>query len=425
MEPAIRVEGLGKRYHIGVDQTDYGTLRESIMSVVSRPLRTLRGRGAGASTEDLWALRDATFDVARGEVVGVVGRNGAGKTTLLKLLTRITAPTEGTAQLLGRVGALLEVGTGFHPELTGRENIYLNGAILGMRRPDIAARFDEIVEFSGLERFLDTPVKRYSSGMALRLGFSVAAHLEPEILLVDEVLAVGDAEFRAKTATKMEDVSKAGRTVLFVSHDMTAIQGLCPRAILLDGGRIVADGDTRDVLSKYSSMLSTTARTRIADRDDRRGSGALRFTDAWLENAAGTPVASIPSGEDVVIVTAYEAEANELKDAIFSFTIDSEFDRNIAVLWSELTGDRFASLPKRGAIACRVPRIPLAAGRYRIGLFARTQGLIADWIGAAINIEVTEGDFFGVGRQSPPSHSPVLVDQSWSARDEAKVSVLA
>lgn len=257
---AIRVDGLSKKYRIGGRQASYRTLRETLVDLVRAPARRLKSvlRGAGSipSTETIWALKDVSFEVKRGEVVGIIGRNGAGKTTLLKILSRITKPTEGTVDLYGRVGSLLEVGTGFHPELTGRENIFLNGAILGMRRREIERKFDEIVGFAEVEKFLDTPVKRYSSGMYVRLAFAVAAHLEPEILLVDEVLAVGDAQFQKKCLGKMKDVSYEGRTVLFVSHNMSAINQLCKNALLLKDGQIVQNGPAQEVVVDYLTFDS-------------------------------------------------------------------------------------------------------------------------------------------------------------------------
>ncbi len=252
MPVAIDAQGLSKSYRIGELQAAYGTLRESM----SHAVRRATGREHHSQREDIWALRDVSFEVQEGEVLGVVGRNGAGKSTLLKILTRITTPTEGRAEIRGRVGSLLEVGTGFHPELTGRENIYLNGAILGMKRREIQKKLGEIIEFSGVERFIDTPVKRYSSGMHVRLAFSVAAHFEPEILLVDEVLAVGDAEFQARCLGRMEEIGATGRTVLFVSHNMQTVSQLCDRALLLEGGRVARDGPSGEVVAHY---LQTTA----------------------------------------------------------------------------------------------------------------------------------------------------------------------
>jgi len=277
-QPAIRFEDLGKLYHIPRVRSAYRTLREALTDAVAAPFRRMaryvRGGGDVASDDLVWALRDATSEIGVGEVVGIVGRNGAGKSTLLKVLSRITEPTTGFAEIRGRVGSLLEVGSGFHPELSGRENIFLNGVILGMRRAEIQRKFDEIIQFAEIEKFLDTPVKHYSSGMYTRLAFAVAAHLEPEVLIVDEVLAVGDARFQKKCLAKMEDVGQHGRTVLFVSHNMAAISRLCPRTILLEGGRIVQDGLSQDVLGAYlhGGTLTTARREWDDPRDAPTGS---------------------------------------------------------------------------------------------------------------------------------------------------------
>jgi lipopolysaccharide transport system ATP-binding protein len=263
---AIRVEDLSKRYRIG-ERLPYGTLRDVLSSSLSAPVRAFMSGRRQKSSRDgrrdqdegyIWALKAVSFEVKHGEVVGVIGRNGSGKSTLLKILSRITEPTEGRAEVYGRVGSLLEVGTGFHPELTGRENVYLNGAVLGMKKADIDRLFDEIVEFSGVQRFIDSPVKRYSSGMQVRLAFSVAAHLEPEILLVDEVLAVGDLEFQKKSLDKMDEVSRKNRTVIFVSHNMSSVISLCQRAILLQDGRVIANGEPREVVSQYVASIGAT-----------------------------------------------------------------------------------------------------------------------------------------------------------------------
>jgi lipopolysaccharide transport system ATP-binding protein len=258
VKPIVRVENLSKQYVLGSRESAYATLRESVVEAVLTPFQRLRGPNGARDRETIWALQDLNFEVAPGEALGVIGHNGAGKSTLLKILSRITQPTTGRAELFGRVASLLEVGTGFHPELTGRENIYLNGAVLGMRRAEMDRKFDEIVEFSELEKFLDTPVKRYSSGMYMRLAFAVASHLEPEILVVDEVLAVGDAQFQKRCLGKMSNVASQGRTVLFVSHNMNAVQSLCKRAIWLDEGRIVMEGATSSVVNEY--LVSGNAR---------------------------------------------------------------------------------------------------------------------------------------------------------------------
>ncbi|HLF26883.1 MAG TPA: ABC transporter ATP-binding protein [Anaerolineae bacterium] len=281
---AIRVQGLGKQYHIAHERIKYKTLRDSIADTVKGPFRRaarlLRGQATGAAglDEKFWALKDVSLEIERGEVVGIIGRNGAGKSTLLKLLTRITEPTVGFAEIHGRVGALLEVGSGFHDELTGRENIYLNGAILGMKRAEIQRKFDEMVAFAEVEKFIDTPVKHYSSGMYLRLAFAVAAHLEPEILLVDEVLAVGDARFQRKCLDKMQDVGEQGRTVLFVSHNMPAITRLCERAILLDDGQVRGDGPAHEIVGIYlTSGLGTTAAREWPDLTKAPGDDVVRL----------------------------------------------------------------------------------------------------------------------------------------------------
>ena len=284
----IRVENLSKQYRIGQYEAAYKTLRESIMNVFSR---------RDGNRETIWALKDVSFQVNRGEVVGIIGRNGAGKSTLLKILCRVTEPTEGHAYINGRVGSLLEVGTGFHPELTGSENIFLNGAILGMRKAEIERKFDEIVAFAEIEKFIDTPVKRYSSGMYVRLAFAVAAHLEPEILLVDEVLAVGDVAFQKKCLGKMENISKQGRTVLFVSHNMAAINALCDRVIFLDEGKIMEIGRTADVIAEYLSSIQKFSEQSLRERMDRSGTGKARITNISLVSTDGETLEQLLSGQ--------------------------------------------------------------------------------------------------------------------------------
>jgi lipopolysaccharide transport system ATP-binding protein len=284
---AIRVEGLGKRYKLGAAERNR-TLRDTLADTFTAPFRRLRrGRSARADGEIFWALEGISFDVQQGEVIGIIGRNGAGKSTLLKVLSRITEPTTGQADIHGRVASLLEVGTGFHPELTGRENIYLNGAILGMKKAEIRRKFDEIVAFSEVEKFLDTPVKHYSSGMYVRLAFGVAAHLEPEILIVDEVLAVGDVAFQKKCLRRMEQVSGEGRTVLFVSHNMSAVLQLTSRAILLAGGRVLLDGPTRQVVERYSEAAQAVETFFDVELKPRKwpGTQAARILSAWFDRS--------------------------------------------------------------------------------------------------------------------------------------------
>ena len=325
---AIEVRGVGKAYRLGMADTAT-TLREALVQAV-------RGEGAAADAGGahslLWALRNVSFDVAAGETVGIIGRNGAGKSTLLKLLSRITWPTEGEIRLYGRIGSLLEVGTGFHPELTGRENIFLNGTILGMRRGEIARRFDEIVAFAEIERFLDTPVKRYSSGMYVRLAFAVAAHLDPEILVVDEVLAVGDAAFQRKCLGKMGEVAREqGRAVLFVSHNMMAIGALCSRGILIEQGRVTADGPAGAVVQQYLRSLEQLVAAPLTDRKDRRGTGALRFESLTVRNAtAGGGL--VRSGDDVQLVLRYQSGERELTNVHVDMVIHGPLDEQLAQL---------------------------------------------------------------------------------------------
>lgn len=284
MAASITIEGIGKHYRLGAQRAAYGTLRDTIADAVRRRGRSERGR------REIWALRDVSLSIEEGEVVGLIGRNGAGKSTLLRILTRITAPTEGRAVIKGRIGSLLEVGTGFHPELTGRENIFLNGSILGMKRSAIASKFDGIVEFAGVEQFVDTPVKRYSSGMYVRLAFAVAAHLEPEILLVDEVLSVGDAEFQKRCLGRMEDLSQSGRTVVFVSHNMQTLTQLCDRAVLLEGGTVVQDGDAPEVVARYLQQNAGAGSTWLAGADDPgQTDGTARLVSVRAIHADGTP----------------------------------------------------------------------------------------------------------------------------------------
>ena len=280
---AVRAEHLGKAYQIARRgaRSGYKTLQEDVVGWLKRPFK----RGSGASNrETFWALKDVSFEVKHGEVLGIIGRNGAGKSTLLKILSRITKPSTGHADIYGRVGSLLEVGTGFHPELTGRENIFLSGAVLGMSRRDIQKRFDEIVSFAEVERFLDTPAKRYSSGMYMRLAFAVAAHLEPEVLIVDEVLAVGDAEFQKKCLGKMEDVAKSGRTVLFVSHNMAAIESLCTRGIVLKSGVVQFEGTQSEAIARYAELTHVSTDNDLLTRSDRMGNGDVRVTTIQVLN---------------------------------------------------------------------------------------------------------------------------------------------
>ena len=428
VDVAIHAEGLSKRYKLGQIQA-YKALRDVITDVVYYPFRVgarvARGGPFSAPKQSpegrIWALKDVSFEVKRGEVVGVIGRNGAGKTTLLKLLTRITEPTEGFAAINGRVGSLLEVGTGFHPELTGRENVFLNGAILGMRRSEIRAKFDAIAEFSGIEKFLDTPVKRYSTGMGVRLAFAVAAHLEPEILLVDEVLAVGDAAFQRKCLGKMESVATEGRTVFLVSHNMESINALCTRAIWIDDGRLRADGEPNDIIRDYlATTRAELGAISLADRSDRTGPGPIRFVGLEMRNAAGDTIDTINAGETVEFVLSYVTNSDRLTHVSPYMYIRDQYDHPLLIFWSKLTAEDFETLPSEGKLVCLVPRFPLSPGTYQIDVGATVNSPTVrdsgDEVKSAATIEVVTGDFFGTGRTAPP---PITFQcpHTWSSED--------
>ncbi|MGA1844948.1 MAG: ABC transporter ATP-binding protein [bacterium] len=373
---AIRVESLSKRYRIGTREP-YRTLRDSIVAAIRLPLRRIARRGSHpGDMETIWALKDVSLEVGEGEVLGIIGRNGAGKTTLLKILSRITQPTEGKVTLFGRVASLLEVGTGFHPELTGRENIYLNGAILGMNRFEIGRKFDEIVSFAEIEQFLDTPVKRYSSGMYMRLAFAVAAHLEPEILLVDEVLAVGDAAFQKKCLGKMGAVAREGRTVLFVSHNMAAIRSLCTRAILLESGRVRNSGCAEDIISEYLGMDGGTAGERVwSDSSDAPGDSDLRIRAVRVRNSGQEVSSSIKDSEDMYVDIEYQA-SSPLRDVRLGFYLLTT-DGTVVLTTGDGDGVSGTILREPGfyRARCRIPKYFLNSGSYVIKLFGHIPGI--------------------------------------------------
>jgi lipopolysaccharide transport system ATP-binding protein len=361
-ELAIRVERLGKEYRIG-ERQPYKSLRESITRAVSG---RLRGDGR-KPRETIWALRDVSFEVPRGEVIGIIGRNGAGKSTLLKILARITDPTEGRVEVHGRVGSLLEVGTGFHMELTGRENIYLNGAILGMKRAEIERKFDDIVAFAEIEQFLDTPVKHYSTGMYLRLAFAVAAHLEPEILLVDEVLAVGDAAFQKKCLGKMGDVATKGRTVLFVSHNMAAVQSLTSQCIQFRTGSVAALGRTSEVIEQYLADSGPAEPHHVPDvsfyRREKGSMPAIRFTGVGV-NELGGPVPSLALGTPNFDVVMEIETSQSLRGANLTVIVKDSPGRNVAVMFSWDQGFRLTLSPGRHRVVAHVHHLSLAPGTY-------------------------------------------------------------
>lgn len=402
--PIISIESLGKRYTIRHQASrrprGYLRLSEELVDAARAAFHSSDQQ----TSEEFWALRNVSLEIREGEVLGVIGRNGAGKTTLLKILSRITEPTEGRVRIRGRVASLLEVGTGFHPELTGRENIYLNGAILGMTRIEIRKRFDEIVAFAEVEKFLDTPVKRYSSGMYVRLAFAVAAHLDPEILVVDEVLAVGDAEFQKKCLGKMREVSTGGRTVLFVSHQMAAVQNLCQTGLLLAQGQVVQIGPIGEVVNRYLTESANLAELPLDERPDRQGTGALRFKGVSFKDDSGSPVRSFTSGSPAVIELVVSNPGQGVLHSVrISIGIDNEMGQRILVLSTNLAGADFPELPLGTCLVhVRIPRMTLSQGRYGFTLFASVNGDVADWVVGAGRLDVEGGDFYGSG-QLPPA----------------------
>ena len=410
MDPIISVRGLGKQYRIGAQRVAYHTLRESIMRALSGPFR----RGAAGGDRTFWALRDVTVDVAPGEVVGVIGRNGAGKSTLLKVLSRITDPTEGEVDLYGRVGCLLEVGTGFHGELTGRDNIFLSGAVLGMRRQEITRKFDDIVAFAEVGAFLDTPVKHYSSGMTMRLGFSVAAHLDPDILIIDEVLAVGDTAFQQKCLGKMGDAARQGRTILFVSHNTSAVRSLCHRVLLLDAGRIVMDGDVDDCVARYLADATASGANEVdlSSSHSRHGHGELRFHRITL--CADGNQAVIAAGRRIDLQLDVRVET-AVTDVDLSVAMDTPEGVRVCECPSSATLGRIPRLePGTYRLRCGIDHNVLNAGRYFFTPIARSGPRILDYVPGAMPFEiVATGD--GGQDGGDPRHGLVRVGSTWTA----------
>lgn len=416
-DAVINVEELGKQYVIDHQRAKGDDLRHAIQTALQAPFRRRQWRCGTVRRrkEEFWALRDVSFSVERGEAVGIIGKNGAGKSTLLKLLSRITEPTTGKIRYKGRVASLLEVGTGFHPELTGRENIFLNAAILGMRRSDIARRFDEIVAFSEVEQFLDTPVKRYSSGMYVRLAFGVAAHLDPDILLIDEVLAVGDAAFQKKCLGKMGNVVNEGRTVLFVSHNMAAIASLCTRALLIEGGRIELSGTPRPVIEEYLSKSRANAGVSLLERKDRRGNGRLRFTNVSVLNDRMESIETVTSGQDISIALDYDIHDGEaLHNAVVQIKFSGILGQPLFACLSGASLRESLALFPGGRLVCKIPRLPLASGMYTYTVWCTVGGSLEDHISEAGKLTVVQGDFFGTGKFPARDTGDFLLAHHWS-----------
>ncbi len=421
----IETENLGKKYclrHGGAGH-GYVTLREAMIHALKRISRPLRFQDA--ASEDFWALNDLSFRVKPGETVAIIGRNGAGKSTLLKILSRITEPTVGRVRLKGRVSSLLEVGTGFHPELTGRENIYLNGTILGMAKREVDRKFDAILDFAGVQKFVDTPVKHFSSGMQMRLAFAVAAHLEPEILIIDEVLAVGDAVFQKKCLGKMQDVAADGRTVLFVSHDLAAVEKLCSRAILLEGGRCRADGPTSQTIAQYQATILEAASLDLATRKDRRGSGLVRFVSVEILDENCKEQGVVLSGRPLRVRLHYRAAGGKtLENCRVSVTFNG-WGKMYFVTSTELVNEDCLNLAPEGFIDCIIDELPLSLGTYYLGLYVDVNGDVQDWLDSAATLQVEDGNFYGTGRDYPKggAGATVLVKHRWQVPTTASMEL--
>ncbi|MGB3309217.1 MAG: ABC transporter ATP-binding protein [Nodosilinea sp.] len=419
-DTVIRVENLGKKYIIGHQQQERYTALRDVLAKKTKSFTQVfnpKSKIQNPAFEEFWALKDVSFEVKQGDRIGIIGRNGAGKSTLLKVLSRITEPTEGRISIKGRVASLLEVGTGFHPELTGRENIYLNGAILGMGKVEIRRKFDEIVAFAEVEKFLDTPVKRYSSGMYVRLAFAVAAHLEPEILVVDEVLAVGDAAFQKKCLGKMEDVAeREGRTVLFVSHNMATIQNLCNHIIFLDHGQVHARGAPNATIQLYLNAGVTSQEwSSLHKIKQRRGEGQLKFAKLELLDSQERPINAALSGEKLGIRLFFSSFSEKVtyKNCRIGVAITSVSGTNI-VLSTEMICNDEIDINDQDFIDFFVEKLPLSEGSYSLTLFAESNGIIQDWITEGIQFSVEGGDFYGTGKPCPIGYQgkSVLVDFS-------------
>ena len=415
MSAVIKVEGIAKRYRIGGKQVPYATLRENVSNAV-RSLFRFNRNGSRRTEDYIWALKDVNFEVSPGQVLGIIGRNGAGKSTLLKVLSRITEPTAGRAELRGRVGSLLEVGTGFHPELTGRENIYLNGAILGMSRREIRGKFDEIVAFAELEKFLDTPVKHYSSGMYMRLAFSVAAHLEPEVLLVDEVLAVGDAAFQKKCLGKIEGISRSGRTVLFVSHNMIAVQSLCTSCLLLTEGTCTHMGDVRTVVDAYMRQTKESDTRTLLAECRRSGTGSVLLEDIAVHSRQQWQGAPTSGCTLRIEMTLRNTSNSDVDDVDVGLSLHSRYEFPLGMIYSSFKGSLMrlrAGGTHSVVFAMHSPL--LAAGQYFLRFRITRHGLALDYPDVAVPFDVMEDDYYGTGSTLWRDWGgPILLDGEWS-----------
>ena len=426
---AIKVENISKVYRIGLKENINDSIGSAIFDFIKSPLTNYRkyrslykfddiNPNSDSNASDIiWALKDVSFEVERGEVLGIIGDNGAGKSTLLKILSRITFPTSGQAKILGKVASLLEVGTGFHQELTGRENVYLNGTILGMSKKEVDLKYDEIVKFSGIEKFIDTPVKRYSSGMRVRLAFSVAAHLEPEILIIDEVLAVGDAAFQKKCLDKMEDVRLGGRTVLFVSHNLTAIQSLCSKVIWLEDGKIFKKGEANKVISAYlQNNIQIREQIRFDEKTKRKGNGKIKFKKANLYDEDEKEITYVQTGKPLTIGLEYVLQEKNDLPCVFQIVFKNMYRQSLFTCVTRASSKEVLRIRDNGEIQCRIPKLSLLSGRYLCRINVKLNEELADYIEDAFKLDVIDGDFFGNGKLQPNDCGSLVIEHYWKIR---------
>ncbi len=402
MTKAITVQNISKKFNITPYQIN--SLRTNLQRAVQ--LQFVR-------RIPFWALHDLNFEVEEGEVFGIIGANGSGKSTLLKILSKITAPTKGRIELSGKVNTLLEVGTGFHPELSGRENIFLNGSILGLKRSEIKSKFDQIVEFSEVETFLDNPVKHYSSGMYVRLAFAVAAHLDPDILIVDEVLSVGDLAFQRKCLQKMEDEVLQGRTVLFVSHNMDQVQRLCTRVMLLNQGNCMTIGKPDETINQYRNSVRGYQSDTLDTMQVRRGTGVIRFTKVELLDYSGRITTTMATGSKILFRLHYQGEKEKISHVLFRILIKSISGQVVIALFSNMSVPLVQLIDGHGVVECQIDRLPLNTGRYLIDVDITNHQELVDIVHDVCSFEVVKGSFYPTG-DLPDSGFPVLVDYTWT-----------
>jgi lipopolysaccharide transport system ATP-binding protein len=413
--PILEIKDISKKFRISHERLGYLSLRDSIRDFVSGKNKTRQ--------EDFWALKDISFNVFPGDSIAIIGKNGAGKSTLLKILSRITPPTSGKIKSRGRIASLLEVGTGFHPELTGRENIYLNGSILGMKRMEINSKFNEIVDFSGVERFLDTPLKHYSSGMQLRLAFAVAAFLEPEILVIDEVLAVGDAEFQKKCIGKMDEVSKSGRTIIFVSHNMNAVSRLCNTGVYLKQGKVAkASASISELINAYLTDVPGADGDDLSKRTDRMGSGEIRINKITISSMNDEPLDMITSGQDFNIVLSYECSEyipERIPGLNVSLSIVTANGSHLLLHHNRLTGDDVSNVKKGGTFNLQIKQLPLVEGTYALNYSVMHGHNYYDFMENAYRFKVVAGHVYNYVELPPSSHGSFLINAKWHVDSKA------